>query len=71
MDDLEKALGQYVLYFDILEDIEPERTLYLAIRESTFEDLFTESIGKLILKKQRIKLIVFEPNKEEIIRWIS
>ena len=25
VDDLEKALGQYVLYFDILEDFEPER----------------------------------------------
>jgi hypothetical protein len=70
VDDLEKALGQYVLYFDILEDFEPERILYLAIRLTTFEDLFEEPIGKILLKKQRVKLIVFEPNKEEIITWI-
>ena len=70
VDDLEKALGQYVLYFDILEDFEPERILYLAIRLTTFEDLFEEPIGKILLKKRRVKLIVFEPKKEEILKWI-
>ena len=70
VDDLEKALGQYVLYFDILEDFEPERILYLAIRLTTFEDLFEEPIGKILLKKRRMKLIVFEPKKEEILKWI-
>ena len=70
VDDLEKALGQYVLYFDILEELEPKRILYLAIRLTTFEDLFEEPIGYILLKKQRMKLIVFEPNKEEIVKWI-
>ncbi|MDJ0718110.1 MAG: element excision factor XisH family protein [Prochloraceae cyanobacterium] len=70
VDDLEKALGQYVLYFDILEELEPKRILYLAIRLTTFEDLFEEPIGYILLKKQRLKLIVFEPNKEEIVKWI-
>ena len=70
VDDLEKALGQYVLYFDILEDFEPERILYLAIPLTTFEDLFEEPIGKILLKKRRVKLIVFEPKKEEILKWI-
>lgn len=71
VDDLEKALGQYILYFDILEEIEPERMLYLAIKESIFEDLFCEPIGKLLLKKQRLKLIIFNPKQEAIIKWIS
>jgi hypothetical protein len=34
--DLEVALGQYVLYQNVLKRIAPERTLYLAIRESSF-----------------------------------
>lgn len=29
--DLENALGQYILYLKILERLEPERILYLAI----------------------------------------
>jgi hypothetical protein len=31
MEDLEKALGQYVVYHDVLAEIEPERVLYLAV----------------------------------------
>ncbi|NEN93676.1 MAG: fatty-acid synthase, partial [Okeania sp. SIO3H1] len=41
VNDLEKALGQYILYYDIIQDIEPERLLYLAITESIFEEFFT------------------------------
>ncbi|MCX5933739.1 MAG: XisH family protein, partial [Pseudanabaena sp. LacPavin_0818_WC45_MAG_42_6] len=45
--DLENALGQYVLYHNILSVLEPDRILYLAVRESVFVDLFEETIGKL------------------------
>ena len=31
MADLENALGQYILYRNIIEELEPERTLYLAV----------------------------------------
>ena len=68
--DLEQALGQYILYLDIIEETEPERILYLAIRETTFEDIFIEPIGQILLEKKRLKLIVFDADKEEIIQWI-
>ncbi|MFM6528855.1 MAG: XisH family protein, partial [Dolichospermum sp.] len=34
--DLENALGQYILYYDILSRLEPDRRLYLAIRQETY-----------------------------------
>ncbi len=34
MDDLEKAIGQFVLYHDVLARVEPDRELYLAIPEA-------------------------------------
>ena len=70
IDDLEKALGQYILYNDILSEREPERILYLAIRNAVFTDLFEEPIGKLLLNKRRVKLIVFHPTEEVITQWI-
>ena len=70
IDDLEKALGQYILYYDILSEREPERVLYLAIRNSVYTDLFEEPIGKLLLNKGRVKLIVFDPHTEVILKWI-
>lgn len=46
VEDLEKALGQFVLYEDILRDIEPDRTLYLAIRQAIYRNLFESQSGK-------------------------
>ncbi len=34
--DLQQALGQYILYHDLLARIEPERVLYLAIHAAIF-----------------------------------
>ncbi|MEG3840433.1 XisH family protein [Microcoleus sp. herbarium14] len=58
--DLEEALGQYIVYEDILEVSEPERNIYLAVREEVYLDIFSEPIGQLLLRKKRLKLIVFD-----------
>jgi hypothetical protein len=70
VEDLEKALGQFTLYHDILGRSEPDRQLYLAIREEVFQDLFTEPIGQLLLELGRLRLIVFDPKRGAIVQWI-
>lgn len=52
VEELEKALGQFVLYEDILRDIEPDRTLYLAIRQAIYRNVFEEPIGQVLLKNK-------------------
>jgi len=70
--DLEQALGQYVLYHDILEEIEPERVLYLAISQETYVALFeTLQIGEILLRKKRLRLILFAAESMEIAQWID
>jgi hypothetical protein len=69
--DLEIALGQYVLYQNVLMRTEPERILYLAIRESTFIKLFEQEIGQILLENRIIKILTFNPEIEEIQRWID
>lgn len=69
--DLENALGQYILYFDILQRLEPDRELYLAIRQQTFNELFAEPIGQILLENKRFKLVIFDPIQEEILQWIT
>ena len=39
--DLQQALGQYVLYQQILKEMQVERDLYLAISNKTFNSVFT------------------------------
>lgn len=71
VQDLEEAVGQYIVYEDILERSEPERIIYLAIRAEVYAQIFSEPIGQLLLEKKRFKLIVFESLKETIVRWID
>jgi hypothetical protein len=70
VNDLERALGQFILYHDVLEESEPDRRLYLAIPIEILNDLFQEPIGQLLLKRQRVRLLVFEPEQGVIIQWI-
>ncbi|NDJ19884.1 XisH family protein [Myxacorys almedinensis] len=69
--DLETALGQYILYQNILSRVAPERTLYLAIRDASFLKLFEQEVGQILLENQVLKLITFNPNQEVITQWID
>jgi hypothetical protein len=69
MDDLEKAIGQYVLYRAVLAEREPHRVLYLAIPMDVL-DLFEQPLGKLLLKNGLAQVIGFDPQSEAIVQWI-
>ena len=69
--DLEQALGQYILYKQILNEIGEQRDLYLAISQPAYQSVFTIEIGQILIKNQIIKLIVFNDISEEIIHWIQ
>ena len=69
--ELENALGQYILYRNILEETDVERLIYLAVRKSTYEEIFSEPIGVMIVQKNQLCLLVFDDEQEEIIKWIN
>ena len=68
VDDLEKAIGQYALYRDVMDETETNRELYVAVREAVYANFFQEPIGRLALDKGRLKLLVFDPMTEVIRR---
>ena len=67
--DLEQALGQYVLYQNVLARVEQDRTLYLAVRRQTFRTIFEEPLGELLIEAG-MRLLVFNSETEEVVRWI-
>jgi hypothetical protein len=69
MHDLEFALGQFLLYRSILEEQEPDRVLFLAIPDEP-ADILDEPIGQLLIAKHLIRAVVFDPQTEEILRWV-
>lgn len=70
MQDLENALGQFVLYQNALSILEPDRNLFLAIREAVYIDLFQEKIGKMLLERNVLQILSFDPDQEVITQWI-
>ncbi|MBL1208382.1 element excision factor XisH family protein [Geminocystis sp. GBBB08] len=71
VNDLENALGQYILYHEILLENQEDRLLFLALKKSAYEEIFEEPIGKILIKRKLLKLIVFDENKEVILQWIN
>ena len=68
--DLEQAIGQYILYQLLLNEVDPERELYLAIPETTYNAIFSEPIGKLVIKQLSLKLLIINLAQKEIVQWI-
>lgn len=69
--DFHTALGQFLNYRLVLEEIEPERTLYLAVPITAYESFFQRELAKASVKKYQVKIIVYDPVKEEITLWIN
>ena len=68
--DLEQALGQYILYRQVLDEMGVGRSLYLAVSQPTYNSVFTIELGEVLLKNQVVKLIVFDDVNEAIVQWI-
>lgn len=69
VDDLEKAIGQFTVYHDVLETTEPDRVLYLAVSETTYRNAFEDPLGQLLLAKRRAKLLIYSDDTEVICQW--
>ena len=73
VQDLKEAVGQFWLYDLALKQSmnEADRGLFLAVRKTVYEEVFVEGIGKLFLNNHTLRLIVFDPDKEVITKWIK
>lgn len=71
ISEFEKAVGQYRIYDQFLEELFPDRKLYLAVALSAFEESFQLSSIQAIVRKQEIRLMIFNAETEEIVQWIE
>ena len=71
MNDLDGAVGQYIIYRNILQAQQSEYELYLAITSRVYSSGFQKKISQLIVENNRVKLLVFDPGSEVVERWIN
>jgi XisH protein len=68
--DLQQALGQYVLYHQVLVEQNIGRELYLAVPLRTYQSIFQSELGAILLKNKLVRLLVFEEIQEVIVEWV-
>jgi hypothetical protein len=68
--ELERAVGQYGIYQELLQIQEADRELYLAVPLDAFKNIFSRQVGKIAIRKFDLKLIVFSFSEEEKLSWI-
>lgn len=71
MSELEKALGQYGIYRTFLKRLSPERELFLAVARDIWQDFFLKPAVQDIVADHQMALLVFDPETEEVVQWIS
>jgi hypothetical protein len=69
--EFEDALGQFIIYCLALEEIEPERILYLAIPVKFYERFFDDTFFVRLLKRFSIHLIIYNLTNSQIEKWIK
>jgi hypothetical protein len=71
INDLKVTVGQYQLYLDYLELLEPDRKLYIAISQAAFKKLMSLKGLGVFLEKHKFPFIVVELEDEEVKQWIN
>ena len=69
--EFHQAVGQYRNYLFALEEQEADRILYLAIPLFTYQTFFQRRMIQVSVRRNELRLIVYDPNQQEITQWIK
>lgn len=65
------ALGQFINYNSVLAKQEPDRILFLAVPQDTYETFFKYDLIAGIIQTFGLKIIVYNPRSEDVTEWIK
>lgn len=71
INEFNKATGQYVSYDESLEMSNNERILYLAMPDEVYAKLITKTIVQRVIKRLKIKILLFNPEAKTVESWIE
>lgn len=69
ISEFHTAIGQFLNYRVALEAQEPERNLYLAVPQETYETFFSLQFIQTVIHRFDINIIVYDQVSEVIVLW--
>ncbi len=70
VSEFHTALGQFLNYRDALEQIEPARKLYLAVRLPIYETFFQRRFIISAVERYQLRLVIYDVQREVIHQWL-
>jgi hypothetical protein len=70
MTDFHNALGQYIVYRNLIQLTEPKYQLFLAIDNITYSDFFQRPSIQIIVHQNSLHLLIVDIQQERIEQWI-
>ena len=70
ISEFHTALGLFINYRIALRLEDPNRLLYLAVPSVIYNDFFNLPFTQIIVSENKLKLIIYDVDNEEIIEWI-
>lgn len=64
------AVGQFIAYRLALQELEPDRKVYLAVPVATYGDFLQRPFPNRMIQENAVSLLVYDPIQEEILRWL-
>jgi hypothetical protein len=71
MFDFHLARGQFLNYRLALRNLEPDRSLYLAVPIAAYNSFFSRALPQAAIAEYDLKLLVYDPTNEVIVEWID
>lgn len=71
ISDLEDAIGQYIVYRDIIHETASPHQLYLAVSKGVYQGGFQKKLAQMLIKRNQVNLLIFDANAEVVDQWIS
>ncbi len=71
ISEFHTALGQFINYRGALKLQEPERVIYLAVPLISYDTFFQLDFPKSMVEENKVKMIVYDTEKEVIVKWIN
>lgn len=71
VDEFYSAVGQYVLYRNVLRLKRMSVDLYLSVPASIYDTFFQRRSVQATIEDMKIRIIVIDVEREEVVRWYN